>query len=301
MSDDDESKDGQRTWAAYCDMRSSSRDRTVPTDFGKDSYKPHSQSLYPDPYYHDSRPPHHEAYCNVEFTSLPDVFSTLSVGPERASRISSSRCEWNTSVSTIPSLCESELSGDYSEPSLCHSPHSGPHNNINSQQYLLPTAYGHRAGELYPESLWRNDVHSFHPLQQIPAPPPLYQARDIPPYSSLPCTPPYYQNRRHPNLPSGDSYWSDDTQYRTWPVSSHSARLQSTSANEYQRDWESTRSKHNSVQRPKMVEITTGVSVPLRGADEVRILAGVNSDTFPEIECRISPFAVGIHQTILLL
>jgi hypothetical protein len=147
MNDDVEPKDDFNAWTEYCALRRSLRGRAIPLGYTEDTFRQHPQSPLPESFYHGSVSPHQESIYKVEVSIPPAMFQRIS-SHDQQTRVPQRHDEWNVS-STTPSLSESEISGDYSDPDLCLSPNISPHDHgrlRENQLYQNPHAYGNPRG-----------------------------------------------------------------------------------------------------------------------------------------------------------
>jgi hypothetical protein len=285
MSSDVEPIDGHGT-----------RGRSTPFVYEEDSFEPHFRSLFPDPYYYGDLSSTEEANSKVQVATPPDMFDSLSVESRWPPPMLHD--QWNLSSTSVPSVSESETSDENNyRQELSYTSFRDPHGRVHprdSRPYQLRPNYGNQPArdaswiphqEPFVYNYPYNPHHS--QLRENALYTHVYHERQFSPYSN--GGHPSFQNGGQPSFHIQDQQRFPNMGFRapTYRTSSKQkvhhqdapsvvdlpARLLLPSNSLNSRGNEDTQSLASNfrVQKgPKMVEISPGFQVPLRGAEEVR-------------------------------
>jgi hypothetical protein len=265
------------------------RGRSVPFAYEEDMFKPRFRSLFPDPCYYGDLSSIEGAKPEVQVNTPTALFERLSV--EHCRQLPTLHDQWNPSSASIPSLSESELSGeDNSHQERCHSPYRDPHDHIHlrdSPSYQLWPNYGNQprmdaswipnqgpAYSYFPHHARRgeNEFHTrvYHERQFSPyigggQPNVRFQEQTL--CSNVGCRGPAYDMCPTQRAPYQDppSIVGRPSRPPLPSNSLHSSLKEGT---------QSLALKFKVQTGPKMVEISAGLQVPLRGAEEVGFSCG---------------------------
>jgi hypothetical protein len=260
------------------------RGRSAPFVHEEDLLKPHFRSLFPYPYSYGDLSSIEETNREVQVTTPTALSRSLSV--ESFGQPPMLHEEWNRSPASVPSLSESETSGENnSQQNLSYSSYRDPHGRVHlrdSRPYQLRPNYGNQPGRdvpwlpyretfSYPNGpshrhLQENALHGRHEQQFSPysnGGQPSFHIQDQQPFPNMGCRAPAYRTSSKQKVHHQDAPSVVDLPARLLlPSNSLNSR-----GNE---DTQSLASNFRVQKGPKMVEISPGFQVPLRGAEEVR-------------------------------